>query len=356
MKQYILFHAKRYPDMEPQDYVKLLYQSEFGGSHFIADEEKALHFLEEEIAALPETCEREDDPFEPVGCGMVRMYLTHSLLRQVSPAVLCRMTILATHAKRGNIGRFRQKAQLVLQMAQNGEIPLDADAFAAYWAAYEKKGYPAVHHSERFRAAHKPAYRLITRRAVKYFPAICLCEKLLRQSTGPVAVAIEGCAGGGKSTVGRYLSHLYDCNLFHMDDFFLPSAKRTPQRLAAVGGNIDSERFKKEVALHILRGTPYAYRKYSCARDAFSKTVYVTPKRLNIVEGSYSMHPRYRRIYDGAIFVDVNPAEQRRRILARCGQGKRAERYFEEWIPMEQRYHAEMFVRENCDVIMDCSD
>ena len=43
-------------------------------------------------------------------------------------------------------------------------------------------------------------------------------------------------------------------------------------------------------------------------------------------------------------------------ILARCGQGKRAERYFEEWIPMEQRYHAEMFVRENCDVIMDCSD
>ena len=66
--------------------------------------------------------------------------------------------------------------------------------------------------------------------------------------------------------------------------------------------------------------------------------------------------PRYRRIYGGAIFVDVNPAEQRRRILARCGQGKRAERYFEEWIPMEQRYHAEMFVRENCDVIMDCSD
>lgn len=354
MKNYILYHAQRYPDMEPQDYVKLLYQSEFGGSHFIADEAQALAHLQQEITQLPEYSPHEENPFEPVGCGMVRMYLTQTLLRMVRPEIINRMAILSAHAKRGSLGHLRQKAQLVQRLAEEGKISLDSAAFAAYWEQYEQSGCPSVHHSEAYRAAHTPAYRLITRRAARYFPAICLCEQLLRSRRRHIAIAIEGCAGGGKSTLGRYLSRLYDCNLYHMDDFFLPADKRTPQRLQQIGGNIDSARFAKEVASHIHHDTPFCYRQYSCASDSFRRTVFVTPKRLHIVEGSYSMHPLYRRIYQGAIFVDVNPTEQRRRILTRCGP-QRAEKYFSLWIPMEQRYQTQTHVREQCDVILDCS-
>lgn len=37
-------HAARYPRMEPQDFGKLIYQSEFGPGHFIKDRKSAREF------------------------------------------------------------------------------------------------------------------------------------------------------------------------------------------------------------------------------------------------------------------------------------------------------------------------
>ena len=40
MKEILLEHFHRYPQMQLQDAVKLLYQSEFGGGHMITSPEK----------------------------------------------------------------------------------------------------------------------------------------------------------------------------------------------------------------------------------------------------------------------------------------------------------------------------
>ena len=42
MKKILLAHLKQYPQMQLQDVVKLLYQSEFGGGHMITSPEKSL--------------------------------------------------------------------------------------------------------------------------------------------------------------------------------------------------------------------------------------------------------------------------------------------------------------------------
>ena len=42
-----------YPKMQPQDFIKLAYQSEFGGGHLIEDEAKSLEYLEKEVRVLP---------------------------------------------------------------------------------------------------------------------------------------------------------------------------------------------------------------------------------------------------------------------------------------------------------------
>ena len=42
LRAILLAHAKRYPLMQPQDAVKLIYQNEFGGGHLIRDEEACL--------------------------------------------------------------------------------------------------------------------------------------------------------------------------------------------------------------------------------------------------------------------------------------------------------------------------
>ena len=40
----------------------------------------------------------------------------------------------------------------------------------------------------------------------------------------------------------------FDCNLFHMDDFFLRMEQRTPDRMKETGGNVDYERFYETVS------------------------------------------------------------------------------------------------------------
>ena len=60
-----------------------------------------------------------------------------------------------------------------------------------------------------------------------------------------VIVAIDGKCTSGKTTLAGRLAEIYDCNVFHMDDFFLRPEQRTAERFAEVGGNVDYERFQE---------------------------------------------------------------------------------------------------------------
>ena len=53
-----------------------------------------------------------------------------------------------------------------------------------------------------------------------------------------VIVAIDGNCTAGKTSLAGRLAELYDCNVIHMDDFFLRPEQRTPERYAEVGGNV----------------------------------------------------------------------------------------------------------------------
>ena len=60
-----------------------------------------------------------------------------------------------------------------------------------------------------------------------------------------IIAAIDGRCGSGKTTLAAWLMDQFDGNLFHMDDFYLRSEQRTPERLAETGGNVDYERFRR---------------------------------------------------------------------------------------------------------------
>ena len=62
---------------------------------------------------------------------------------------------------------------------------------------------------------------------------------MLLEEKNFVIVAIDGKCTSGKTTLASKLAELYDCNVFHMDDFFLRPEQRTPARFAEVGGNVD---------------------------------------------------------------------------------------------------------------------
>lgn len=174
-------------------------------------------------------------------------------------------------------------------------------------------------------------------------------ERALEQmgEQGQVNVAIEGVCGAGKTTLSALLADRYECNLFHMDDFFLRPEQRTPARYAQAGGNVDYERFQEEIVEHLQDRGGLVYRPFDCGSMQLGEAREVPYRKLNIVEGAYCCHPYFGDIYQLRFFVDLSAVEQRERILARNG-GVMYQRFRDEWIPMENRYFETYKIREKC--------
>ena len=151
-----------------------------------------------------------------------------------------------------------------------------------------------------------------------------------------VIVAIDGNCAAGKTTLAGQLAQIYDCNVFHMDDFFLRPEQRTAQRYAQPGGNVDYERFREEVLLPLKSGKAFSYRPFDCGSLELTAPVPVSPRKLNIIEGTYCLHPYFGDVHDLKVFLSVTPELQRERIAQR--PALLHSRFFREWIPMEQRY------------------
>ncbi len=173
----------------------------------------------------------------------------------------------------------------------------------------------------------------------------------LIRSNHHILIAIDGPCASGKSTFAKMLGQKYDCNIFHMDDFFLPSIKRTNERLKETGGNIDYERFENEVVRNLLCGCDFSYGKYNCSEGKITETVQVFAKKINIIEGVYSLHPNFSDIYDLKIFMDTDKEEQLKRLKSRAPE--KLERFVSEWIPKENAYFDKFQIKSCCDFVID---
>ena len=73
-----------------------------------------------------------------------------------------------------------------------------------------------------------------------------------------------------------------------------------------------------------------------------------------MVEGSYALHPELRKYYDLAVFMDVEPKDQRERIRLRNGDNKLV-MFENRWIPMEEQYFSACGVKEYADLYINTS-
>ena len=165
-----------------------------------------------------------------------------------------------------------------------------------------------------------------------------------------VIIAIDGPCTAGKTTLAGKLAERYDCNVVHMDDFFLRPEQRTAERFATPGGNVDFERFREEVILPLKTGTSFSYRPFDCKTFTLASPVSITPKKLTIIEGSYCNHPHFGNPYDLKIFLTITPELQRQRILKR--PAFLHQRFLDEWIPMEQLYFSHFGICQMCDIVL----
>ena len=185
---------------------------------------------------------------------------------------------------------------------------------------------------------------------------VCLKKRIdaLLEGKEQVILAIDGNCTAGKTTLAAALKKEYDCNVFHMDDFFLRPEQRTAQRYAEPGGNVDYERFREEVLLPLTRGEDVSYRPYHCGTRQLLSPVAMPRKKLTVIEGTYSLHPYFGDPYDLKIFLHISPEGQRKRILLRPEHLH--EPFFRTWIPMEQLYFDTFHISDQCHIVTGTED
>ena len=188
--------------------------------------------------------------------------------------------------------------------------------------------------------------------ADKQWPSLCAKIDELLAYSPQVLIAIDGDCGSGKSTLAEHLRADYDGNVLHMDHFFLRPEQRTEARFSEPGGNVDYERFSAEVLTPLKGGQAFAYRPFDCRISDFGEAIPIQPRRLNIIEGAYSLHPVLSDAYHIKVFLSITPDEQLRRIAWRDGE-KLLKRFETEWIPKEKRYFAHFDIVKQCDFVFE---
>lgn len=150
-------HAARYPVMQPTDAVKLIYQNEFGGGHMIRDEEACMQYLRREYDAV------KKDPsiplYEYIGNGITRVNL--AAVAEADLEELGRSFIRSAALHQGEVARFVVKLAVLTELARQDVFPFPSRELDAYLESYRQAGYPAVSHSQAYRDAYSPAYRVI---------------------------------------------------------------------------------------------------------------------------------------------------------------------------------------------------
>jgi len=329
VRKLLLEQYKRYPKMQIQDMVKLIFQSEFAGGHLIQSEEDSLRRLQAEFESLSFN-EGHQSPllFEEIGNGLCRLNLRALKDSDINLRTVNRFFVCTANQAAGSIQSFEAELDIFRKCCRDKELPYLPGEVEAYLLHYKNQGFPAVSHSASFRAHYQPAYRIVKSGHVKYFKVFCEIDALLKTHES-INLAID---------------------IFHMDDFFLRPELKTESRMKEVGGNVDYVRFKEEVVAGLKTGREFQYRIYDCRRRTLGNSIRVVPKKLNIIEGSYSMHPTLADYYNLKIFLRIDAKEQSRRILQRNGPVMHRS-FIEEWIPKENQYFDRLKIEDQCDFV-----
>ena len=397
-------HARRYPEMQPVDLLELIHQNVFGSGHLAPSPEIVRERLADEFASCDKT-----EPFVETLGECSRVYIGSAVPASAADAaaacgasdssdcrgandniidniagfehrpaderlleIIARLFILTadrfpadyTHADESSRARLDDCINTAREVVRDGRFGFGINEFDSAVAEFAAAGYPAQSHSDAYRNAYQPAYRVVDSYFTRLIPCLYEISRLLDEKSGQVRVVIDGRAASGKTTAaeliagyfsGAYLHEFPDARSFtteiiHADDFFLPPSLRTPERLNETGGNLHRERFYDEIIANLDSPDGFSYRVFNCSKmDYAPEPRKVKPCRLLIFEGAYSLHPDFGDYYDLAIFSDISPDEQRRRILSRNGE-RMLKRFEQEWIPMEEKYLDGFNIRQKCKI------
>jgi hypothetical protein len=156
-------HLKRRPLAQTRDVYKLLYQGVFGVGHIVS--EKAWDILVEEANKINLDEHKEDQLIEQVSPdgSMVRVNLRQYLNRGGGLRTLYEV-MLESGRHVGDKDVFLRYWGEYRRLVFEGILPGIREEIAALDGEISKNGVKPMHHTEQYREAYYPAYRVVLRR------------------------------------------------------------------------------------------------------------------------------------------------------------------------------------------------
>jgi hypothetical protein len=160
----LVSHANRYPQMGIQDAYKLLYQGTMGSEHILDSFEE----FERDLIVEWDLVEANDsipiwENIRPDG-QIVRFYLAPYKARGGQISQLLTLCYWSSTLFEGNIEDLKAGWETLLKIYREKKWhkfpPEEMEEFDRWLKKYQ---YPPVHHSEHYRNAYHPAYRLLQR-------------------------------------------------------------------------------------------------------------------------------------------------------------------------------------------------
>lgn len=328
MQQLLDEQLRLRPQMRPQDAVKLIFQATLGCGHLLADEAVTEERIRAEEAALS-PC--KDEPLtESLGADYVRLNLRPAMAHGLEPRWIARMMKLSCEPPPVPT---RQDAAVILAALNPRTLDENALRQGAQRLANDPGWLPG--HTVEYRAAYHPAYRVIGAKWAWLLPALCAIRAQWHKPR--LLVTLDGPCCGGKTTMAEMLSRVLDAAVIHMDDFYVPHAQKTAERLSMPGGNADVERLCSELLEPWLMHGEAAYRPYCCREDRLLDPISIPARKVTVIEGCYSNLPAIRSHADVRLFLRIDADEQRQRLLMREGAAG-VPAFERRWLPLEQAY------------------
>lgn len=154
-------HIARYPRMQLDDVYKLLHQAALGPGHAVKDEAAARTWLEKEAAALGSGAEEPlQDVISPDG-QLARIHLRAYLAAGRDLDELHRALIETAKNYPASPEKLARFCGCLGDLAAAGGIPFAQQDVIEYFDKIAGAGYPVVHHSQAYRDAYQPAYRIV---------------------------------------------------------------------------------------------------------------------------------------------------------------------------------------------------
>ncbi|MBQ9960428.1 MAG: hypothetical protein IJP00_00820 [Firmicutes bacterium] len=149
---------KNHQSMANRDVIKMCYQATFGAEHLLLDMDKAKTFFDREYEA---TDAKEEAVWEPLNEEIVRVNFGGWKRAGLSKEELFKMFAESTKDVGGTkeeLLKCLECAELVIKAAG-----FDMDVWHKELTEYIESGMNPVHHSEQYRYAENPAYRVVKR-------------------------------------------------------------------------------------------------------------------------------------------------------------------------------------------------